>query len=453
MTSLQKQSRYYWWLAKSFIKKNIRILIASFIASFFFIFLTIQFFPFINSLIFKRNERIGMIGQYTSETIPTEVSSLISNSLITINDKGEILPVLASTWEIKNNNKTYIFHIKKNIVWNDGKKFTASDINYNFKGIQTKVIDDNTIEFDLSHELSIFPIYLTKPIIRYPFKGVAGLYQTETYRLDKGQIVSLSLSPNKSDLPYKTYYFYDTEDKLTAAYKRGEINSFKTQKKSIVDIFSKWKNTKIEKSVNYNQILTLFFNTNSPLLNKDMKDIRRALAYATPDFENLGEKASGPIPPFSWAFNRDHREYQINLEKAQSLVQNTISSSESAQLSLYTFYDYIGTAEQLKKNYDSIGLKTSINVVSYIPQNFDMLLTMWSPPSDPDQYYFWHSTQKDGNITNFNNVKIDKLLEDGRKITDLDQRKAIYTDFQKTMMEELPAYFIYYPYVYTISKK
>ncbi|HLL60866.1 MAG TPA: ABC transporter substrate-binding protein [Candidatus Nitrosocosmicus sp.] len=453
MTFFKKHSRYYYWLAKSFVQKNFRVLIASFIASFFFIFLAIQFFPFINSLLFKKTERIGIVGQFKPDTLPVEISSQISNSLISINNKGEIIPVLAQSWEISNKDKTYRFHLKPNLVWSDGKKFTTKEINYKFKGIQTKIIDDDTIEFNLTHPLSIFPVYLTKPIIKQPLKGVAGLYQVDTFRLSKGYIVSLNLTPNKNDIPYRTYVFYETEDKLTAAYKRGEINMFKTQKKSVVDGFSKWKNTKIERSVNYNQILTLFFNTNSPVLSKDMKDIRKALAYATPDFEDLGEKASGPIPPFSWAFNRDHKEYQLNMERAQSLVKKDLNGTPSAQLNLYTFYDYINTAEQLKQNYDAIGLKTSINVVSYIPQNFDVLLTVWNPPVDPDQYYFWHSLQKEANITNYKNVKIDKLLEDGRSITDLDERKKIYTDFQKVIMDDLPAYFIYYPYVYTISKK
>ena len=27
------------------------------------------------------------------------------------------------------------------------------------------------------------------------------------------------------------------------------------------------------------------------------------------------------------------------------------------------------------------------------PDNFDLLLVFWKMPQDPDQYYFWHSTQ------------------------------------------------------------
>jgi peptide/nickel transport system substrate-binding protein len=82
-----------------------------------------------------------------------------------------------------------------------------------------------------------------------------------------------------------------------------------------------------------------------------------------------------------------------------------------------------------------------------------MLLTVWSPPPDPDQYYFWHSTQEVGNITHYKNVRIDKLLEDGRKTLNINERKKIYKDFQRIIMDDHPALFIYYPYSYTIEKK
>ncbi len=451
MTSITKKIRHFYWFFKIFLQKNFKILIISFIASLLFIFLTINFFPFINELLFKKRDKIGVVGQYTLTTLPNDITSLMSNSLISINNKGEILPVLASSWEIKDKNTTYIFHLKKNLVWSDGKKFVAADINYKFKGIQTIVLNENTIEFKLSHQLSIFPVYLTKPLIRSPLKGIAGLYQPENFRLEKGIVQSVSLSPNKSELSYKTYYFYDTEDKLITAYKKGEINSFHTQKKSITDTFKNWKNTTIDKSVNYNQIMTLFFNNTTQVLSN--KDIRQALAYDSPSLEDMGERANGPIPPFSWAYDPNLKEYSYNIDKAKSLVKKELNSSSSAQLNLYTFYDYIDVAEQLKKNFDQIGLKTIINVVSYTPQNFDMFLTLWNPPLDPDQYYLWHSTQSEGNITNYKSDKIDKLLEDGRSITDITQRKEIYSEFQKKIVEDVPAFFIYYPYIYTVTKK
>lgn len=450
MSTTSRKIRYYYWLAKSFVSKNIRLISLSFIISFFLIFLSINFFPFINSYLFKKNTTIGMTGKYSLTNLPSEIIGNISNPLVAVTEKGEIMPVLVSSWEISDNSKIYRFHLKNNLFWSDGKKFTAHDIDFKFKGIEKKVLDDNTIEFQLQHPLSTFPIYLTKPLIRYPLKGLAGPYQVHQFNIKKNALTQLSLSPNKKDLPFINYIFYDSEDDLIAAYKKGEINVFKTSKKSIADSFQSWKNTKVRKEVNYNQILTVFFNTASGMTSD--KDVRKAIVLSIPEFDEYGEKATGPIPPTSWAYSTDTKKYFTNLEKAETTLKKGKTASSSAELNLYTFYDYINVSEKIKKNLEKAGVKANLRVLSYLPPDFDILVTAWSPPTDPDQYYFWHSTQKAENITNYKNVKVDKLLEDGRSVDEIARRKEIYADFQKVIMEEVPAYFLYYPYVYTIEK-
>ncbi|MFA5795842.1 MAG: hypothetical protein WC885_01540, partial [Candidatus Shapirobacteria bacterium] len=73
-------------------------------------------------------------------------------------------------------------------------------------------------------------------------------------------------------------------------------------------------------------------------------------------------------------------------------------------------------------------------------------------PADPDQYTFWHSTQEKTNITHLNNSRIDKLLEEGRLTFNLQDRKKIYLDFQKFLLEESPVIFISYPTIYSVSR-
>ncbi len=101
------------------------------------------------------------------------------------------------------------------------------------------------------------------------------------------------------------------------------------------------------------------------------------------------------------------------------------------------------------------GLNASIVYGTPDNQNdFDMFLAFWKIPTDPDQYFFWHSTQAGrGNIVNIKNVRIDKLLEDGRKYIEPANRKKEYLDFQKILVDELPAAFLYYPYSYTVTRK
>ena len=103
---------------------------------------------------------------------------------------------------------------------------------------------------------------------------------------------------------------------------------------------------------------------------------------------------------------------------------------------------------------EAAGLSAELNVASFNrPDNFDMFLAFLKVPVDPDQYYFWHSTQKAGNIGSYSNVKADLLLEKGRSTINIEDLEKDYFDLQKTLLDDPPAIFLYYPYVYTIKRK
>ena len=112
-------------------------------------------------------------------------------------------------------------------------------------------------------------------------------------------------------------------------------------------------------------------------------------------------------------------------------------------------------AEEIKHSWESIlNLKTIITIETQIDlNNFDTILTYGSIPSDPDQYTFWHSTQTKTNLTKLDNSRIDKLLEEGRLALDQQERKQIYQDFQRYLLEESPAIFLSYPNIYTINRQ
>ncbi|MCS7092795.1 MAG: peptide-binding protein, partial [Patescibacteria group bacterium] len=73
-------------------------------------------------------------------------------------------------------------------------------------------------------------------------------------------------------------------------------------------------------------------------------------------------------------------------------------------------------------------------------------------PLDPDQYSLWHSMQTESNISKYANPRIDKLLEDGRVTIDIQERKKIYLDFQRFLLEDAPCVFLYHPEYYSIVR-
>ena len=91
-------------------------------------------------------------------------------------------------------------------------------------------------------------------------------------------------------------------------------------------------------------------------------------------------------------------------------------------------------------------------MITSVPVDYDAFLATVDIPKDPDQYSLWHSTQATTNISKYKNPRIDKLLEDGRTELDQDTRKKIYLDFQRFLVEDVPAIFLYHPIFYTISR-
>jgi peptide/nickel transport system substrate-binding protein len=454
MAFSKKQLRFYYWIAIEFKKKNARLLLLSFFISIIFIISIVSLSPYLINLTTTKTEVIGLTGVTDVSTVPPEVLSKISNGLVFVNEKGEIVPILAEKYEVINNGKEYHFHIRKNLFWNNGEKFTAKDINYKFNDIEIVVPNDYEVDFKLTKQLPIFPTYLTQPIIKQPFNGVAGLYKVDRTRFKFGKISELSLTPTKPGLPSLDYKFYDDESKMINAYKLGEITQMDITKKSVADVFSSWKNTEIVKSLDYSRLLTLFFNVNSAAFKqKEEKDRRQAIAMllSQQNYKEQGQPANSPIPPISWAYNPDTHQPIYNEDFVQKILK---SGKNKTTVTLSTYEDYLDIATNIQDLLSDSDLKINVNILTYDkPTSYDMLLAFWKVPADPDQYYYWHSTQTQGNITGYNSEKVDKLLEDGRSTISIEDRKKIYSTFQKVIVDDVPAYFFYYPYIYTIKRK
>ena len=232
----------------------------------------------------------------------------------------------------------------------------------------------------------------------------------------------------------------------------GEVNQIKIYKKNIADSFKKWKNTKVERLVNYQQQVVLLINHQNQFLKE--KDIKQALQMTiSPDFYlDLGEPAAGPIPPTSWSYYDNIKKNLYDEETAKKILKKNLKKEKS--FNLYTSYDNYYTASLLKDIFEKNGL--TINIRIFSGQNlkdFDFFLANLQIPPDPDQYVFWHSTQKNAQFFSYKNVKVDKLLEDGRDTLDLNKRKKIYQEYQKVIVDDPPSLFLYYPYVYFITRK
>jgi peptide/nickel transport system substrate-binding protein len=449
-----KRQRLIFWLLKAYFKKWRKTIFISFIvglAVFFILRFGVNYF--IPLIPFTQKQTIGLTGAYTTDNLPQVITTKLSSGLTGIDENQEVKPNIASSWDIKNDGKTYIFHLRDDVYFNNGSKLTSDDINYNFIDVKVDRPNKNTIIFNLKNKYSPFLVTVSKPIFKNGLVGT-GEYRVSLIDLNGNFVQSISIISTKASNKELVFQFYPTEESLKTAFMLGEVS----QAIGIKDLNFKGKsmlylpNANIHKRINYSQLVTLFYNVDDKNLSD--KRLRAALSYVVPDTLTQGERNYGPFTPTSWVARNGLTTYSLDPDHAKLLLKDSLNSSQSSKLiiELKTLPQYEDVAKLVVKQFSELGLKFKITVVQSLPVNFQMFLGDFNVPKDPDQYMLWHSAQTD-NISNYKNLRIDKLLEDGRQIYDLNERIKIYEDFQKYLLDDPPAIFLYFPYVYDITRK
>lgn len=446
--------RLLFWLIREYFKKFGKSIFIFFILGigFFFIFKSFLI-SYIDKFSIIHNEKIGLVGSYTSDNLPNEILNKLSNGLIKIDPSNDTpRPDLAKDWNIQNNGKTYIFHLKKNVYFSDGSLLSAKDINYSFTDVKRIILNENTIVFKLKQSYAPFLNTVSKPIFKKNFIGT-GNYKILEIKFNAGFLTSITLVSKTNYLNKITYIFYPSQKALKLGLMLGEINiaqglnNLSFENKNISD----FKNISYQKKIDYKTLITVFYNNGDANLSD--KRLRDALAYALPDIFLNGQRAFSPFSPNSWAYVQDTL-HSNDLEHSRLLLKEIKNQNKQIlpNFTLYYLPELKNIAFILKYNWSKIGLNIIPKEVETTPLNFQMFLTYFNEPTDPDQYTLWHSDQQN-NITGFKDLRIDKLLEDGRRTINENERFKIYTDFQKYLIDDQPASFLYFPYVYNVVRK
>lgn len=439
-----KTLRRYYWITQSFLERHSKIIVRTTVIFLSFILIFFLFARYIPTP--KETTRLGRVGKYSNETFPSDIQAMISQGLVRIEPSGRVVGELASSWEVRDDGKTYLFNLNKGARWHDGSEVIAADITYNFKDVETTV-GEGTITYKLKEPFSPFLGAVTKPILKKGKLGTGAFRLTKT-QISNGVLQSLTLESEEERLIYK---FYPTETSSLTAYKLGEIDAIE-RLSFISDEVQKDSTSLILEDVNKdNQQSVLFFNNNDVVLTS--KSARQALAYAIKDKSFGKERSLSPIDKSSWAYNNLVKTYDYDAPRAKILFGQDIKDVSSQKLELKTMLQYLDVAESIAQSWrDTLGIQVDVKVVSGVTSDYQIVLTDFTPLVDPDQYTIWHSTQST-NFTHFSNLKIDKLLEDGRRTSDQKLRKEIYQDFQRFLLEDCPAVFLFKSNSYTLSRK
>lgn len=307
------------------------------------------------------------------------VTSVVYASLMTVNDKGEQEPYLATESKVSDDMKKITYTLSDKAVWHDGEKVTANDVAYTFKAMADpnytggyygdvqavkgaeayhngeaediegiKVIDDKTIEIEFEKvyapgvtnlgNVEIIPEHiwskvdpgewtkqtelLNNPVGCGPYKLTE--YKTGSHVKFEAATDFFGGEVKTPNLVFKAI----NADTTQAEFKGGNVDIANVESLRQADIDA--LTSEGLKTVSYDNYMFTYMGFN--LRKESLKDakVRQAIMYAIDRqsildniVEGRGSIVNAPLLPSSWAYPEESEleQYKYDVEKAKSLLK------------------------------------------------------------------------------------------------------------------------------------
>lgn len=441
-----------------------------------------------------------------------DLSTITYAGLMGIGPDG-LRPVLASSYTISEDGKTYTFILRNGVKFSDGTPVTADDIVFtvekamdpklkspelaNWSNVRVESVDARTVRFTLpkayapflaNTTLGILPAHVWSkiPVEQFPFSTYmtepigAGPFQVSAVTKNaEGAITRYDVKANETyalGAPYLSsmrFVFFETSSDLLAAEQSGRVESAYG-----IPVAGGLR-------APYSRIFGVFLN---PAENKALADlsVRKALSLAidrdhltTTILGGFAEPRTDPLPTgvseaqepmqssdriqqakdvltkAGWTYSESNGTWS-NAKTKLTLNPITLKTSNVPELKTL--------AGEIEKNWEAIGVKTSLEFYDQAalstdvirPRKYDALFFGLVVGRENDLFAFWDSSERNDpglNIALYANKTVDTLLEKARTQSDEAERTDTLTKASNIISAEYGAIFTHTPYfLYVVPK-
>jgi peptide/nickel transport system substrate-binding protein len=133
-------------------------------------------------VVFAHGAAVSSLDPHYNVVTPNHaISEHIFSTLVLQDENLRIQPGLAKSWEVSSeDNKVWTFHLRDDVKWHDGEKFTADDVLFTFNRVPTvenspssysiytqpvakiEVLDEHTIRFTTHDVFTLLPQYVAR---------------------------------------------------------------------------------------------------------------------------------------------------------------------------------------------------------------------------------------------------------------------------------------------------
>ena len=419
----------------------------------------------------------------------------IYDSLVTVDEKLEIKPALAESWDTSDP-KAVVLKLRKGVKFHDGTEFNAEAVRWNIQRILDDrasprfselatvegidVVDPSTVKLRLKEPFApLFSLLVDRAgmivspaaaqkggadFTRAPAGGGTGPFRFVEWRKDERIVLERNPEYWRKDkdggaLPYLDRVVYrpiPNEETRLANLKTGEIDVSDGAPAKDVEAIKK------DQNLIYRQLPAfarggIWLNANAEPFNN--KALRQAFAYATDRAEivktvlfDISVVGTGPVAPPHLGYDANFKGIQFDQAKAKEKL------AEGGKPGGFSFKLFIQSGspqtqiygELLKDQLKKVGIDVELvqqeftKVVSDTQAgNFQASLIGWSGRIDPDGDMFSHfSTGGSLNYGKYSNPAADAALQEGRTTFDAEKRKAAYRRANQIIGEDSPYIFV-----------
>ena len=430
---------------------------------------------------------------------PTQmVAGNIYESLLRYDGKLEPQPSLAERWEVSPDQKTYMFHLRPNAKWHDGKPFTADDVVFsldvfhrathprvrpilNAQVERIEKVDDFTVRIVLKQPfgpiLTIFEPGSATMVPKHIYEGTdfrqnpmnntpigTGPMKLKEWR--RGEFIHLVRNdeyylPGKPALAETYFRIIPDAAARAVAYEKGDVDVLTGGSVEVFDVprLAKLPNTCVETKgyEMFAPVGMLIMNLrNGPLANKVF---RQALMHAIDRefskdvvWSGYAKVATGPLSSKTKFFTDDVPRYAFDVRKAKELIAKSGYKGETLRLLGLPYGEtWTRWTEQVKQNLEEAGIKVQVEASDVAGWNkrlgewdFDLTFNFPYQYGDPAlgvarQYVSSNIVKGSPFVNNggYSNPEVDRLFAEAANAP-AEKRPDLYKKVQQILVDELP---------------
>jgi ABC-type transport system substrate-binding protein len=370
-----------------------------------------------------QNEWAGLDPHTVSSYSSYQILNNVLDGLTFYDDDLNLIPWLAESWEQSEDGLTWTFHLREGVMFSNGREMTAADVKWSFE----RLID---------------------PATGAGNAGRVGPPETQIEVIDDYTVAITHPEPFIDPIPDDTV--------RETALRGGEVDWVLAIAPQNFDSLQEDPDIVVDTAPQLSYDYLGINLTREPFT--DVR-VRQAIAYAMDreqlcdaGFFGLCDTLYEPVGGGS-PWNFDYRPYERDVEKAKELLAEAgyPDGFEMELLPTTQYGETVRAAQVLQQQLAEIGIEASINAPEWSEWlelegnfNYDAYICNWNGLIDADQYYYLqHRTDQVFNFTGYSNPEFDELVEQGRSISDFDERYGIYEQANKILVDDAPYVYMY----------